>query len=205
MTGNTVKVINQDRSRQNHNITQTNKAKTMTTRPATREKIKAVPKEDAIQKQIIACFWHQTINGIKVRKFLHHSPNGGERPSKISSKGKRYSTEGNKLKEMGTKAGFPDLFLFVPMCGYHGLFIELKRPKKNKYIELIANHVKPVGSEAEDSQVDIISDLNSQGYLAVVAYGYDAATEFIRDYLKGLKVREVVREPIKVSDNHKHP
>lgn len=175
----------------------------MTTRPETRAKARPEPTEDAIQKAVIACFFYQTINGVKIRNFIHHSANGGERVSKISAKGKRYSPEAQKLKAMGMQAGFPDLFIYLPMGGYHGLFVELKRSKKDRDIELITDNIKPKGSGAADSQVEIISNLNAQGYLAVVAYGYDAATEFIKDYLKGRKVREVVRQPIKAEDCHK--
>ncbi len=163
-------------------------------------RLKEAPKkgksEDQIQKDIIARFWYSKIGSLKVREFIHHSPNGGERPHKISEKGKRYSPEGSKLKAMGTKKGFPDLFFFLPIGGYHGLFIELKKDKSKKDIEHITDGIKPDRSEATDEQVDLITDLNSQGYLAVVAYGYDAAVSFAEDYIKGLKIRDIIREPI---------
>lgn len=50
--------------------------------------------------------------------LLHSSPNGG----------KRNAREAGRFKAMGTKAGFPDLFLCVPNAEAHGLFVELKTP-----------------------------------------------------------------------------
>ena len=48
--------------------------------------------------------------------LLHHSPNGGRRNAR----------EAARFKEMGTRAGFPDLVLLVPSGEYHYLCIEMK-------------------------------------------------------------------------------
>lgn len=53
------------------------------------------------------------------RLLLHHSPNGG----------KRSESEAARFKAMGTRKGFPDLFLALPCNGYHGAFFELKSEK----------------------------------------------------------------------------
>lgn len=158
--------------------------------------------EDQIQKAIFESLRIMKVdilsvtgNRLSMASLLHHSPNGGKRASKISAAGKRYSPEGAKLKSMGTKSGFPDLFIFAAKCGYHGLFVELKKAKKNKHIEHIKNNIRPVGTEAETSQIEMLSQLNHQGYLAVVAYGYDAAMQVITEYLKGtIKHRIVVTD-----------
>lgn len=48
--------------------------------------------------------------------MLAHIPNGGA----------RNPVEGAKFKRMGVRAGMPDLVLFVPASGAHGLAVELK-------------------------------------------------------------------------------
>ena len=65
--------------------------------------------------QIMCVRWF----GLQYPQFsdrLHHSPNGGRRNAR----------EGARFKAMGTRAGFPDLFLAVARDGWHGLFVEMK-------------------------------------------------------------------------------
>lgn len=72
--------------------------------------------EDDLQ---IACVKWFSLQYPKLAKLLHHSPNGGRRNAR----------EAARFKAMGTRAGFPDLFLMYPANGWHGLFIEMKSPK----------------------------------------------------------------------------
>jgi hypothetical protein len=51
--------------------------------------------------------------------MLFAIPNGGARHKAIAG----------KLRAEGVRAGVPDICLPVPRGEYHGLFIELKRPK----------------------------------------------------------------------------
>ncbi|STZ55560.1 VRR-NUC domain [Moraxella lacunata] len=112
--------------------------------------------------------WQKWANG-KLADYLHHSPNGG----------KRHITTATRFKAMGTKAGFPDLFLFIPHGGYHGLFIELKTPKgKTK-----DGKTRQAG-KVSDLQKAMIDRLNAQGYKAVVAYGANNAIDEIKSYLE---------------------
>ncbi len=60
------------------------------------------------------------INGEKIDRLLHHSPNGGKRTKK----------EAARFKAMGTRAGFPDFWLGIPVNGCPYLCIELKTLKK---------------------------------------------------------------------------
>lgn len=128
--------------------------------------------EDSIQRAVMTWARWQTlapigING-KLSHFIHHSPNGGYRSK----------SEGRNFKLMGTKAGFPDLFLFIPKGGYHGLFVELKTPKgKTK------NGKTRQAGQVSDLQQTMINRLNTQGYKAVVCYGYDEAVQAIKEYL----------------------
>lgn len=75
---------------------------------------------------------------------------------------------GIRNRQLGVKSGVPDLMLPIPAGSYHGMFIEMKTkagktsPNQDKWIEA----------------------LNTFGYLAVVAYGWEEAKCKILDYLK---------------------
>ena len=119
-----------------------------------------------IQKQIFE--WaNMSIRKYPELKLLNASLNGVKLTSKVA---------GARAKQGGMKKGFPDLFLPVARKGFHGLFIELKRDE-NK----ILNIKKGVVSK---EQHDWIDELNKQGYLAVVCYGFDSAVCVIAEYLK---------------------
>lgn len=70
-------------------------------------------------------------------------------------------------RQLGVKAGVPDLFYPVPMRGCHGLFIEMKavrgrlRPEQKKWIEA----------------------LRQLGYKCVVAHGWIEAKEALLEYV----------------------
>lgn len=143
------------------------KIKTNTTTPKPKTaRLPTAKAEDTAQKAILTWARWQHYGDGKIADYLHHSPNGG----------KRHVIEAKKFKHMGAQAGFPDLFLFVPKGGYHGLFIELKRPKS-------ANHAKGVLTV---HQKVMLERLNVQGYKVVVCYGANAAIDEIKEYL-GLK------------------
>jgi hypothetical protein len=89
---------------------------------------------------------------------IFHIPNGG----------RRTMTEAKRFKAEGVKAGVPDLFLPVARGGYHGLFIEMKRPDHKN---------KPSKAQNEWQQF-----LTKQGYLSVVCYGYEEAIQTIQRY-----------------------
>jgi hypothetical protein len=72
-------------------------------------------------------------------------------------------------RQMGVKAGVPDLFYPVPLGGYHGLFIEMK-----------ANKGRP--SAVQKRWLKVLNDL---GYKAVVCAGWEEARDVLIEYLKG--------------------
>ena len=117
--------------------------------------------EDTIQKNIIMWAGWVKYSDRKLVEFIHHSPNGGLRSGR----------EGAKFRDMGTKAGYPDLILDIARKGYHGLRIELKRSK---------------GGKVSAEQKQRLQLLNNEGYLAVVCKGYDEALDAIKDYM-GIK------------------
>ena len=77
----------------------------------------------------------------------------------------------NRQKAAGMLPGIPDMFLPVARRGYHGLFIEMKRP----------------GEKPEAHQCAIIAALEAQGYWAVVVDSYDDFCMLVEDYLEGDK------------------
>lgn len=71
--------------------------------------------EDALQKACVRWF---DLQYPKLKLLLHHSPNEGLLPGS--------AREGAKRKEMGVRAGFPDLVLLHPGGCWYYLCIELK-------------------------------------------------------------------------------
>lgn len=126
------------------------------------------PTEDQIQKAVIDYAKHVKYKGRQLADYLHHSPNGGKRTTKVGKNGKRYSPEAAKFKAMGTKAGYPDLILDIARGGYHGLRIELKTAK----------------GRPTKSQLERIEMLNDEGYQALIAYGTKEAIAAIETYMR---------------------
>lgn len=90
-------------------------------------------------------------------------PNGSERNIKVAS----------RLKAEGVKASIPDIFLPVARGQWHGLFIELKRPKSIR---------GPAGTASTEQKLQIAA-LQNQGYGAVVCVGWIEAWRVIEAYL----------------------
>ena len=86
----------------------------------------------------------------------------------IPNEGKRSVSYASKLKRMGLRKGFPDLFVPIAQDVYHGLFIEMK------YGE---------GKISKDQQKWLMS-LTRWGYLCRVCYGFDSAVKVINEYLR---------------------
>jgi hypothetical protein len=75
---------------------------------------------------------------------------------------------GLRAVKMGYCKGIPDLMIFEPRHGYHGLFIELKRDKK---------------SVVSDVQKVWIERLMARNYKAVVGVGLDECIKIVDEYL----------------------
>lgn len=78
---------------------------------------------------------------------------------------------GIRNRQLGVKSGVPDLMLPIPAGRYHGMFIEMKTAL----------------GETSPNQEKWLSALNSLGYLAVVAHGWEDAKCRILDYLSLLE------------------
>ena len=69
-------------------------------------------------------------------------------------------------RQLGVKAGVPDLFYPVPMHGYHGLFIEMKAGRGRLSME----------------QRKWIKALTDLGYKCIVAHGWEEARTALEEY-----------------------
>ena len=125
----------------------------------------AHPEED-LQKA--CCQWydlqwgHRRINGVEIGRLLHHSPNGGKRSKK----------EAARFKAMGTRDGFPDLWLGIPVNGCPYLCIELKTLNK--------------GSGQSEGQRDYERLVTAMGARYVVVRTLQEFIRTISDYLAPL-------------------
>lgn len=89
----------------------------------------------------------------------------------IPNESKRSAAYGAKMKRMGLRKGFPDIFIPTARRDFHGLFIELKRDRL---------------AYPKKEQREWIEYLNRQGYRAVICWGVDEAINEIRKYM-GIK------------------
>ena len=92
-------------------------------------------------------------------RLMYAIPNGGLRNAVVA----------RKLKAEGVKAGVPDIFLPAARCGYHGLYIEMKRTK---------------GGRLSAIQSQWIVDLLNQGYAVYKCEGWVNAKTCIEQYIK---------------------
>lgn len=114
--------------------------------------------EDGEQLALM-CWCANNFNTYPELKRLVHIPNGGS----------RHKAEAGKLKAMGVKPGFPDLFLPIRRATWNGLFIEIKRL---------------TGGRVGEDQKDWADFLRGQGFGAIVCYGWIEAKKVLIDYLE---------------------
>lgn len=116
-----------------------------------------IPDESQEQQNVIS--WTQwSLGRYPELEYLHHIPNGGAR-SKATA---------GRLRAEGVKPGVPDLCLPVPLGGYHGLYIEMKRRK---------------GGTVSADQRRWIDFLQRHGYAVYVCKGAEEAIKTIEHYL----------------------
>lgn len=108
------------------------------------------------QKALVAWFNKQYYD---LRDFLNcfqtGSENWGEKKGKI-------------MKDMGVKKDYPDLILLIARGGYHGLFVEVK---------------KPDGKLTKTQKVRH-EELRYQGYKVETCYGWEQGAQIINSYLQ---------------------
>jgi hypothetical protein len=111
--------------------------------------------EDKLQKACVKWFDYAYP---KYRLTLHHSPNGG----------KRNSIEAAKFKQMGVRAGFPDLILLIP----------------NKFYPFCGVELKTKTGRQSENQKAYQKEFESIGAKYVVVRSLDEFIEVVTDYLK---------------------
>lgn len=93
-------------------------------------------------------------------RWLHAIPNGGNRKPR----------EAARLKRQGVKRGVSDIFLPLARNGFHGLYIEMKRTKKQGR------------STVSPEQKAFLEDMRLEGYAPAVCYGAEEAIDLIKEY-----------------------
>ena len=84
----------------------------------------------------------------------------------IPNEGKRSLSYAARMKRMGLRSGFPDLFVPLARGGYHGLFIEMKYGK----------------NKTTKKQKEWLELLSAEGYACAVCYNADEAIKTIEGY-----------------------
>lgn len=111
------------------------------------------PTEHQIQVELV-----KAARLIPEARFLFAIPNGGARHIAVAS----------KLKAEGVLKGVPDLCLPFPAGGYHGLYIEVKRP----------------GGRTSAPQRECLDYLDSVGYKTAVVFSAQEGIDCILNYLE---------------------
>lgn len=107
--------------------------------------------------------------GIKARttwpelKWMYAIPNGGERGAATAA----------RLKAEGVKSGVSDVCLPFARRGFHGMYIEMKKP---------ASEGKAAGKESP-AQIEFGNFLKAQGYHYVCCLDWESAARHIACYM----------------------
>lgn len=91
-------------------------------------------------------------------EWMFAIPNGGERNIRVAV----------RLKAEGVRSGVSDIFLPAGRKGHHGLFIEMKEPKKGK---------------ESDKQKEFGAHVGNQGYYYRCCFSWEEARDLIEWYL----------------------
>lgn len=113
--------------------------------------------EDNLQKSIVRWF---DLQYPKLKLRLHHSPNGG----------KRNAIEAAKFKQMGVRAGFPDLLLLVP----------------NRFYPFLGVEIKTKTGRQSEHQKEYQREFESIGAKYVICRSLDDFIKVITNYLKDI-------------------
>lgn len=121
------------------------------------------PGADEHAHQVAVFAWASSSEHKEILRWMHAIPNGGDRDKR---------TAGQMLAE-GVKSGVWDIFLPLPRGNYLGLYVEMKKPGRER---------EPNGGLSEN-QLQFGEFAHNQGYRCVVCHGWRPAVEQITRYL----------------------
>lgn len=107
-------------------------------------------------------------------RWIFHIPNGGARGDSKQSN----MIRGGKLKAEGTKKGILDIFWPYPLNGYHGLWIEMKEPKKRPKTE------RNLTGGLTEKQIEFGTFAHNNNFKVEVAYDWREAINILLHYLQ---------------------
>jgi len=109
-----------------------------------------------------------------------------ERPFylRIEIGGQRTAIQQGILKAEGAKAGTNDIFIAIPINGFHGFWLEVKTDK----------------GRATQEQKDFQSKMENKGYYCAFGYGLDECKQKITDYMDGKIERVIGNKAMKVKN-----
>ena len=111
----------------------------------------------------------EQIDHINLVNWFHHTfPELADDFHHIANERSCSPQQGRLLKRMGVKKGVADFFLAYPSHNCHGLWIELKVGKGKLSAE----------------QIYFLERKAQRGYQAIAIWGFDAAKEYIIEYLE---------------------
>lgn len=116
-----------------------------------------VPTENQVQGAFFKWARNYGVREFPELKWLHHIPNGGARDA----------ITGAILKRQGVTPGILDTCLPVARKGFHGLYIEIKKP----------------GQTMTPEQIEFTVFLIEQGYAAHCVDNWQRAIDLVREYL----------------------
>lgn len=93
-------------------------------------------------------------------------------------------TQAGIFKSLQHGPGFPDLAVYQPSRGYHGLFLELKKEGTAIYVTKGPRKGQIVSNPHIVAQGAVLDRLNRLGYFARFACGFDQAVKMIDWYLE---------------------
>ena len=129
----------------------------------TPESIAKAGTEHAHQAALFCWANQKAFNEWPELKWMYAIPNGGERGAATAA----------RLKAEGVKSGVSDVCLPVAKRGYHGLYIEMKKP---------ASEGKAAGKESKE-QKEFGEFLTNNGYIYRCCLDWQTAAETISWYM----------------------